>query len=379
MSSNGPDGEGAPRFACPRGGMRLRDAHGYTRELLDLFARGATAAGGIAEVIHLAQRDVRPCTGCFQCWNPSRDGRCAQRDDMAALIEVFQESEAVVFATPVYYYSFSAILKAFLERLLATSLPAIDTTGPLGLERNTLREEGRGPQLAALIAVGAHRSPEIMDGLVRSFRLICDGIYARPAGMLLRPESFFLDFDAGKPITGRRVRLAFESAGRELVLDRAFSRKTERDAALPFTRDLESFARHSGTYWTIAREIGAGGSDRDRMRAAASTDLRILIHELAACLDPVAAGDLEATIHLHLDDRADRSWSLLVSKGRCAASPGPPDRAPDLTLSMAEKTLVEVILQRLDVRSALADGIIVAAGSRRLLSRFGRLFPPPAR
>jgi hypothetical protein len=163
------------------------------------------------------------------------------------------------------------------------------------------------------------------------------------------------------------------------VQNGAIDPKTERDAALPFTRDLESFARHSGTYWTIAKEIGAGGSDRDRMRAAVSTDLRILIHELAACLDPVAAGDLEAVIHLDLDGRADRGWSLLVSKGTCTASPGPPDRAPDLTLGMAEKVLVEVILQRLDVRSALADGLIVAAGSKRLLSRFGRLFPPPAR
>jgi len=350
---------------------------GYTRELIELFRAGAESAGGDVEVIHLSEKNVKPCIGCFHCWNPNRDGRCSQRDEMDQLIETFQDSDAVVLATPVYYYSFSAIMKAFIERLLATSLPDVDLTSPTGLERNSLREPDRGPEHAVLLAVGAHRSREIMDGLVKSFDLICDGMYAKPAGALLRPESFFLDFDAGKPISGRKVRLAFETAGRELVRDGRIDEQTQRDAALPLTRDLESFAVHSRTYWNIAKEIGAGGSDRDRMRAAASTDLRILVHELAACLDPVTAGDLEATIYFRLDDRDDRSWHLRISGGQCVAHPGHIEE-PTLVMEMAEKTLVEIILQKIDARQALAKGLITTSGSKRLLQRFGRLFPPPA-
>ena len=351
--------------------------NGYTKDLLELFNSGAVAAGGLVEQIDLRNYDVRPCTGCFHCWDPSRAGKCSQNDDMAMLTEKFLDSDALVLATPVYYYSFSALIKAFLERLLPTSLPIITQGGEIGLERNTERYPDRGPDRAALIAVGAHRNPKTMDGLVKTFELICDGIYAKPVGKLLRTESFFLDFDAGKPITGRKVRMAFERAGAELVREGWIEAQTESDASLPFTRDLETFRRNSGTYWKIAREIGAGGNDREQLRAAVSRDLRILAHELAACYDPVAAGDLEAVILFDLRDEEADNWHLTIDKGRCAASEGT-HPSPTLTLETTEEILVEIILQRLDARTALARGDMKATGSKSLLGRFQRIFPPPS-
>ena len=351
--------------------------NGYTKDLLELFNSGAVAAGGLVEQIDLRNYDVRPCTGCFHCWDPSRAGKCSQSDDMAMLTEKFLDSDVLVLATPVYYYSFSALIKAFLERLLPTSLPIITQGGEIGLERNTERYPDRGPDRAALIAVGAHRNPKIMDGLVKTFELICDGIYAKPVGKLLRTESFFLDFDAGKPITGRKVRMAFERAGAELVREGWIEAQTESDASLPFTRDLETFRRNSGTYWKIAREIGAGGNDREQLRAAVSRDLRILAHELAACYDPVAAGDLEAVILFDFRDEDADNWHLTIDKGRCAASEGT-HPSPTLTLETTEEILVEIILQRLDARTALARGDLKATGSKSLLGRFQRIFPPPS-
>ena len=350
---------------------------GYTEDLLELFRSGAVAAGGSVEQIDLRDYDVRPCTGCFHCWNPNNDGRCSQSDDMAKLTEKFLDSNVVVLATPVYYYSFSALIKAFLERLLPTSLPIITQGGEIGLERNTERYPDRGPDLAALIAVGAHRNPKTMDGLVKTFELICDGIYAKPVGKLLRSESFFLDFDAGKPITGRKVRMAFERAGAELVREGCFSSQTESDASLPFTRDLETFRRNSGTYWQIARELGAPGNDRERLKAAVSKDLRILAHELAACFNPVAAGDLEAVILFDFQGNDADNWYLTIDEGRCVASGGT-HPSPTLTLETTEKILVEIIMQRLDARTALAHGDMKATGSSKLLGRFQRIFPPPS-
>ena len=262
----------------------------------------------------------------------------------------------------------------FLERLLPTSLPIITQGGEIGLERNTKRYPDRGPDRAALVAVGAHRNPKIMDGLVKTFELICDGIYAKPVGKLLRTESFFLDFDAGKPITGRKVRMAFESAGAQLGREGWIDAQTESDASSPFTRDLETFLRNSGTYWKIAGEIGAGGNDREQLRAAVSIDLRILAHELAACYDPVAAGDLEAVILFDFQGKESDNWHLTINEGKCVARGGT-HPSPTLTLETTEKTLVAIILQRLDARTALAHGDMKATGSRSLLARFPRIFP----
>jgi multimeric flavodoxin WrbA len=349
---------------------------GFTEELARLFADGAAAAGAQVDSVRLASHDVRPCRGCFACWS-REDGRCAQRDDMDALLPRYLDADALVLATPVYYYSFSALLKAFLERLLPTSLPFIDVAAENGLERNTPRFPGRGPKRAVLIAAGAHRDPRLMDGLVATFETICHGISAAPAGVLRRPESFVLDFGEGKPVECGKVRAAFAAAGRELVTAGRVSSEAERDAALPLTRDLELFRGHARAYWEIARSRGARAFDRAEIRDAASADPRILIPELAARFDPSVAGALEAVIQLDVTDDAGGGHHLVILGGTCVAMPGRHAR-PDATLSLDTAALTALIRGALDARAAAADGRIRAAGDRSLFLRFGRLFRRPA-
>jgi multimeric flavodoxin WrbA len=351
---------------------------GYTREIVDLFCAGARAAGAEVEVVDLAARDVRPCTGCYKCWRSTSPGRCVQDDDMHDLIERFYGSQQLVLATPLYYYSFSALLKAFIERMLPTTKPGIDHGPRLGTGRNLMRHPDRGPEGAVLIAVGAHRNPRNMDGLVATFELICEGLDVEPVGKLLRPESYFLDFAPGKPITQRKIRAAFESAGRELVTAGRVSPAIEAEAALPLADDDGSFAERTDVYWQIAAELGVHGNDRERVRQVAAEDLQILIPELAACLDPAVAGDLRVVIMIGIDDDPERGWHLSIAAGRCTALRGP-HASPDLTLQLQRQTLVDMIFGRLDVRAAVSDGTIRTAGSLGLLARMGRLFPPPSR
>jgi len=344
---------------------------GYTEELARLFAEGATAAGGAVEIVRLAERDVRPCRGCFACWT-RLDGRCAQSDDMDELLPRCLASDALVLATPVYFYSLSALLKAFIERLLPMSLPFIDTSSPTGMERNTSRDPSKGPKRAVLIAVGAHRDPLLLDGLVGTFETICHGISAERAGVLLRPESFLLDFDAGKPIEGPKVRDAFATAGRELVTTGRVSARTEEDASTPLTRDLSLFASHARAYWEIARGR-SGAFDRSAIRDAAAADLGILVPELAASLDPEAAGDLEAVIQLDVSDDPGGGFHLCIACGECTAHRGRHDR-PDTTLTLDTEALVKLLHQKIDARAAVALGQIRVEGDRSLFSRMGRLF-----
>jgi hypothetical protein len=350
---------------------------GYTRELFDLFVAGAAEAGASVDEVRLSQTDIRPCRGCYACWHPAAPGRCVQRDDMAALLDRFRECDALLLATPVYYYSFSALLKAFVERLLPTTEPGIARGRATGIGRNRLREPGRGPDRAVLIAAGAHRDPANMAGIVESFRLICEGIDAECAGVLLRPESYFLDFAAGKPVAHLRVRAAFTSAGRELFTHGRVLPGTEEAARTPFTASEELFGRHFGTYWDIARELRAGTSDRERLREAAATDLRILLPELAACYNSAAGGDLEARILFVLGDDPACHWHLEITGGACRAIPGTCAR-PTLTLGLVPDTLVRLVLQLADARAAIARGEIRVDDPTSLLPRFPRLFPPPS-
>lgn len=349
---------------------------GYTTEVADIFCAGARAAGGEVDVVALSDLDVRHCRGCYSCWT-SDDARCIQKDDMESIIGRYYECDTLVLATPVYFYSFSALIKNFIERLLPTTKPEPMRCRRLGIVSNAIRFPGKGPKLAALIAVGAHREPVSMQGIIASFDLICDALDLTPAGRILRTESHLLDFGAGKPILMRKVKAAFESAGMDLVKQGCISPENERNAALPLSRDAESFNRYFSTYWKAAREIGASSSDRERIRLSVSEDLRILMPELATHLDPAVAEGLEAVILFDFDGGQPGQWHLVVSKQRCKAFAGMHD-SPTTSIRTSSETFVDIMLQRADPRKAISQGKLKVTGDKELFARFGRLFPPPS-
>ena len=101
-------------------GIPNRD--GSTAILCEEFARGARQAGHDVERIDVAQADVHPCTGCVACGYGARP--CVQRDGMAAILDKILAADALVLATPLYYYGMYAQLKAVIDRFCSEN-PAI--------------------------------------------------------------------------------------------------------------------------------------------------------------------------------------------------------------------------------------------------------------
>lgn len=77
------------------------------------FAQGAKEAGNTVEQISLKGKSIGFCVGCLAC---QKTQKCVIRDDAAALAEKVKNADTVVFATPVYYYGPSGLLKTFLDR-----------------------------------------------------------------------------------------------------------------------------------------------------------------------------------------------------------------------------------------------------------------------
>ena len=75
--------------------------------------RGALDAGNEVEFVSLAGREIGFCRGCLAC---QKTGNCVIRDEMDALIGKVREADAIVFATPIYYYEMSGQMKVFLDR-----------------------------------------------------------------------------------------------------------------------------------------------------------------------------------------------------------------------------------------------------------------------
>lgn len=75
--------------------------------------RGSFEAGNEVEFVSLAGREIGFCRGCLAC---QKTGSCVIRDDMDNLIEKVREADAIVFATPIYYYEMSGQMKVFFDR-----------------------------------------------------------------------------------------------------------------------------------------------------------------------------------------------------------------------------------------------------------------------
>ena len=85
--------------------------------LCDEFARGAQEAGNEVEKIRVAAKKVAPCAACYYC--RSHGGQCARKDDMAEILQKMIDADVIVLASPVYFYSIDAQLKAVIDRTVA--------------------------------------------------------------------------------------------------------------------------------------------------------------------------------------------------------------------------------------------------------------------
>lgn len=101
--------------------------NGNTHRLAQAFKRGAEDSGHSVTVFSLMAKEVKGCLGCNFC----RWGRpCVQKDDFPELAEKIKDADLIVFASPLYFWTLSARIKAVIERLY--SLAEKDSDPPLG-------------------------------------------------------------------------------------------------------------------------------------------------------------------------------------------------------------------------------------------------------
>ncbi len=90
---------------------------GNSSLMADEFIRGAKEAGHDAEKIYLTDKSVKGCLGCGACQR--NGGQCVQKDDMNEIYEKVKNADVLVFAFPVYFYTWNGQMKTVLDRLYA--------------------------------------------------------------------------------------------------------------------------------------------------------------------------------------------------------------------------------------------------------------------
>jgi multimeric flavodoxin WrbA len=72
--------------------------------------------GHQVECHHVAQRDVRGCLGCYNCQRRLDEPGCVIKDDAAWIFERMIGADAIIYASPLYFWSFPGQMKCLLDR-----------------------------------------------------------------------------------------------------------------------------------------------------------------------------------------------------------------------------------------------------------------------
>jgi multimeric flavodoxin WrbA len=148
---------------------------GNSEVLVDAVIRGIEEAGGTAETVRVADLGVAPCIGCGGC---DKTGRCVVEDNMQPLYDKITSARRIILASPVYFYSITAQLKAMVDRCQALwNRKRLQTEAGPGLEH----QDRKG----YLLSVAATRGEKVFVGSVLVAKYFCDATGIEYAGELL--------------------------------------------------------------------------------------------------------------------------------------------------------------------------------------------------
>ena len=123
---------------------------GNTDLLLEEALKGAQRQGAAVEKILADKLQITPCKEYYACL---KDGNCVIRDGMDDVYAKLLAADAVIIASPMFFYTISAQLMVLISRCQA-----------LWARKYVLKNMDIPPKKGAFIAVGATRGAKLFDG-----------------------------------------------------------------------------------------------------------------------------------------------------------------------------------------------------------------------
>ena len=143
-----------------------------TYRVTSAFLDGMKGAASPAEIreANISRLDIKPCLGCFACWNKT-PGTCCIRDDMAGVISDMLWADVIIWSFPLYYFSVPGPLKNLMDRQLPMSLPFMAEDAESG--GHPARYDVSGKRHVVISTCGFYTAKGNYDGVNAMFDHLC--------------------------------------------------------------------------------------------------------------------------------------------------------------------------------------------------------------
>ena len=101
--------------------------NGNSFAMTDAFIKAAEAKGHTVTRFDAALKSVGGCNDCKTCYKTGK--ACSFDDDFNMIAPSILEADAVVFTTPVYWYSFPAQIKGVIDRMFSFCVAGKEIAG----------------------------------------------------------------------------------------------------------------------------------------------------------------------------------------------------------------------------------------------------------
>jgi len=101
--------------------------NGNSFAMTEAFIKAAEAKGHIVTRFDAAMRKLGGCHACETCFSTGK--ACTFDDDFNTIAPAILEADAVVFTTPVYWYSIPAQIKCVIDRIFSFVVGGKDIAG----------------------------------------------------------------------------------------------------------------------------------------------------------------------------------------------------------------------------------------------------------
>ena len=123
---------------------------GTTVMALNRILESSKNHGAIVKLIHLVDKNINPCKGCYSIDPKLCKYPCNIKDDMQDILNLMLRADGFVFATPVYWFNMSGLMKNFIDRLTNLATRGYKLEGKIGVFIASSKEDEGGKVIASM-------------------------------------------------------------------------------------------------------------------------------------------------------------------------------------------------------------------------------------